>query len=202
MLRKRLIRTNEYYYHITTRTNNKEWFAIPLEEVWKICEEALKKANREVPVVISQFVLMANHYHLLVRTKNADIDIFMFWLNKEIVASIRKRTNRINRINRFFASGYKWTLITHPKYFKNVFKYIYQNPLRARIVEKCEHYPYSTKFYTHNQMKVSFPFTPIHYLENNMEFLNDRFNPKENKVIKRGLSRTMYKESRLLITPN
>ncbi len=199
MPRKKLIRTNDYYYHITTRTNNKEWFALPLEEVWSICSYALRKAHSKTPVDISQFVLMANHYHLLVRTKNNDIDKFMFWLNREIGTIIRNKTNRINRV---FATGYKWTLVTHPKYFKNVFKYIYQNPMRAGIVKRCEHYPYSSKYYIYKDLEIPFSFTPINHLETSLDFLNEMYTPHQNQVIRLGLSRTKYNESRLRSTPN
>jgi putative transposase len=193
MPRKKLIRTDQYFYHITTRSNNKEWFALPLSEVWDISTFAFKKAMNACPSVISQYVLMSNHYHLLIRTPGCDIDQFMFWFNKTISDEIRKGSGVENRI---FGGHYKWSLITHSKYFANVFRYIYQNPLRAGIVDHCENYPYSTFHYTFFNKKLPFDFRPLSHFEENIDFINDYLDLKEQETIRKGLRRPTYAESR------
>jgi len=81
MPRKNLIRTNLYPYHVTIRSNNKEWFDLPREIVWKICLRAMVLANQKHPVRIQAFVLMANHYHLLIWTPQCNLDRFMSVFN-------------------------------------------------------------------------------------------------------------------------
>lgn len=153
MPRKNLIRTSHFPYHITIRSNNREWFQLELSNVWKICLESIQYALKKHPVNIQAFVLMSNHYHLQVWTPKCDIDRFMFYLNSSISEKIRSRTNRINRI---FGDRYKWCIITSEEYYQTVLKYLYQNPLRANLCNRCENYPYSTLNYVKNQRVLPF----------------------------------------------
>lgn len=191
MPRKNLIRTNEFFYHITTRSNNGEWFGLPLNEVWEISKNAFDVAQSKNPAIIYQYVLMSNHYHLLIQTPNCDIDKFMFWFNRTFSLLLREKTGNFNRM---FGSNYKWSLITHQSYFKNVFCYIYQNPMRAGIVKKCEHYPYSTLFYSYHKLKAPFSYWPIKYIESDLELINKSFDEDKIYQIKKGLRKTKYKE--------
>lgn len=191
MPRKNLIKTSEYYYHVTTRANHKHWFALPLEQVWTISIKSFNKALTHHPAIVSQYVLMANHYHLLIKTPNADIDKFMYWFNKTFSDLMRAATGTENRM---FGSNYKWSLITTERYFYNVFRYIYQNPIRAGIVNKCEIYPYSTHFYVRNSIPIPFAFSPLDELEGDSDFLNDPLSVEKSEIITKGLKYTYFKE--------
>ena len=191
MSRKQLIRTSEYFYHVTTRSNHKEWFKLPLRDVWKIAMASFIKAQEYAPAVVSQFVLMSNHYHLLIRTPNFDIDVFMYHFNKTFSDELRRQSFSINRM---FGSRYKWSLIKNDAYFFNVFKYIYQNPVRANIVKKCEDYPYSTYYYSSKKIELPFLFTPLTHLENEPQFINNLFETDVVDAITKGLKKTSFKE--------
>ena len=160
MPRKNLIRTSSCPYHITIRSNNRDWFDISLDKMWNICIAAIKYANNKHLVKVQAFVLMSNHYHLIIWTPNSDIDRFMFYLNYQISKSVRIETGRINRI---FGDRYKWSLIKDQKYYLIVLRYIYQNPIRAALSKRCENYKYSTIFYhiRNNHLGIQL-FNPIH----------------------------------------
>ena len=144
MPRRNLIRTSTIPYHVTSRSNNREWFDLPGDEVWQIAWEVFRYAYSRFPVDLHSFVLMSNHYHMLLTTPNADIDLFMQAFNKRFSDLLRERTRYINRM---FGGPYHWSLVEDQYYLANVYRYIYQNPKRAGIVEKCEDYPYSTLSY-------------------------------------------------------
>ena len=192
MPRKNLVRTDLYPYHITIRTNNREWFSIPINEVWEICINALKKANEKHPVNIQAFVLMSNHYHLIIWTPNSNVDKFMFECNRIISAAIRKKTKRINRI---FGDRYKWSLVNDSYYHDQVLKYVYRNPLKAKIVDKCESYEYSTLYYQINNLKLPFklfnPITKDH--KNYLSSLNQLLSSKEDKKLQIALTRSVFR---------
>lgn len=143
MPRKPLVRTSEFPYHITSRSNNRDWFCISIEDVWDYCRELLAQGEKEFGIKIEAFVLMSNHYHLCVYTPKANIDTFMRFFNQNLGRKIAKQSGRINRI---FGAPYKWTVITSEAYFINVIRYVYQNPLRANLCQRCEDYPYSDLF--------------------------------------------------------
>jgi len=151
MARKRLIRTSEFPYHVTIRSNNKDWFDIPMDVLWSISQQALARAAFKYPVKIEAFVLMNNHYHLLLYTPNSDLDVFMHILNSSLSKGIRSRTGRINRV---FGDRYKWSLIQTDRYYRNVVRYIFQNPVRAGLTKKCEDYKFSTLYYQVKKMRL------------------------------------------------
>ena len=131
MPRKKLIRNSEHPYHITSRSNNKEWFFIPLEDVWRYSRETLLLGQKKFGVKVEAFVLMTNHYHMLISTPAANIDQFMQYFNKNLGKKISRHGGRINRI---FGAPYKWSIIMSQSYYLNVLRYIYQNPMRAKLV--------------------------------------------------------------------
>jgi REP element-mobilizing transposase RayT len=191
MPRKNLIRTNTYFYHVTTRSNHKQWFSIPLADVWNISIQSMKLAQDKCPAIVSQYVLMSNHYHMLIRTPNCDVDRFMYWFNKTFSELLREKSGAVNRM---FGSRYKWSVIKSDRYFYNVFRYIYQNPVRAGLVEKCHKYPYSSHYYQYYGLDIGFPFAKLDHLEGDICFLNYGVNQTENLRIKKGLSRSIFKE--------
>src|SRR5690606_30269968 len=109
MPRKPLIRSSDCPYHVTSRSNNKEWLYIPIQDVWTYSQEFLAKGQKEFNVQVLAFVLMSNHYHLCIQTPNSNIDKFMRFFNQSLGKAISRQADRINRI---FGASYKWTLIT------------------------------------------------------------------------------------------
>jgi putative transposase len=140
MPRKLLIRTDSHPYHVCSRSNNKEKFYLELHELWPLCIEYLIEGQKKFEVIVDAFVLMPNHYHMLVYTPRANIDKFMHFFNHSLARAIINRTGHINRV---FRGSYRWNLIKPENYYLNVIRYIYQNPIRAGLCERVDQYPYS-----------------------------------------------------------
>lgn len=157
---KPLIRTNECPYHITARSNNKEFFYLPLDELWEIFMECMEKAQIEYGCHFHAFILMSNHYHLLISTPNSNIDKVMQHIQREIARKANKKTSRINH---FFGGAYKWSLVQKENYYWNVLKYIFRNPIRAGICHSVEIYKFS-----------SLNIKPKNFNWNVTDFFNDK----------------------------
>ncbi|MBF0363771.1 MAG: transposase [Oligoflexia bacterium] len=198
MPRRNLIRTSNYPYHITIRCNNREWFDLPLADVWEICIRNIVKSNKKHPVNIYGFVLMSNHYHLLIDTPNNNIDEFMFELNRNISHDLRILSGRINRI---FGDRYKWCIIKDKKHFINVLRYVYRNPKRYDVVKKCEDYIFSSLYYIVNKIPLAFtPYEPyIGELDGFLRWINDESSEKidgnedNDAKLQKALSRSFFK---------
>jgi putative transposase len=192
MPRKNLIRSNDLPYHVTTRANNKKWFSLPLEEVWEICQKSIKEANEKHKVEIISFVLMSNHYHLILRTPEANLDRFMYEFNKRLAFSLKDNTDNINHI---LGSRYKWCLIESQKYFNNCSRYVYQNPRRALLTKNCENYPFSTLYFLVNAKDFVVPiFESMDFKDPQyLNWLNENVDEEENISIKKGLRRSEFK---------
>jgi len=191
MARKNLIRVNNYPYHVTIRTNNREWFNIPQSVIWKIAISSIHIANYKYPVNIDAFVLMNNHYHLLLYTPDANLDKFMNILNSNISREIRRRTGRINRI---FGDRYKWKIITSEQYYLTVIKYILQNPLRALLVKKCEEYRYSTIFYQINNIAIGIRLPPSFISDEFLAFINVPLENTKTLELKKSLNQIGFSQ--------
>lgn len=189
MPRKRLIRQNDFPYHVTTRTNNKDWFRIPLNDVFKLFKDSLVYAQEKHPVNVHCFVLMSNHYHLLISTPNSDIDKFMMHFNLKLSRLIEKRSGYINHK---FSNRYKWSIVQNCNYLYNVYRYIYQNPIRANLSKRCIDYKYSSLRIEHNEKELLNIKEHLEYKYNSTWFETihgDEF----DSILRYGLKKTIFR---------
>ncbi len=195
MPRNPVIRSNEYFYHISARSNNKEYWYLPIHDVWKILCDELLLLQLEMEIEISAFVLMDNHFHLLMRTPTESIDRVMYFFMKRSTLKMQKKSNRINRI---YGGRYKGSLIEDERYLFNVYKYIYRNPVKAEMCSLVEEYQFST-------LNVSTSFNVTSFFDDlflaksleqqrlfELQWLNQSFSKVEDDTIKRGISKTLF----------
>jgi putative transposase len=189
MPRSSLLRSDHHPYHITSRCNNKEFFTLPLPVVWSIMMKRLKETHQKHDLAIHAFVLMGNHFHLLCHTPRSNIDTCMHFFLRSTSLDINRSSKTINHL---WGGRYRWTLIDSQRYYFQVYRYLFQNPLRAGIVSKVEDYPYST-------LKGEMPF-PLHSFvplsfgghEGELLWLNQRFEDEDQELIRLGLRRTQF----------
>lgn len=201
MPRKNLIRTNESPYHITARCNNKDNFYLPKQEVWKIFAKYLRYVTVRYQVKVHSFVLMSNHFHLLITTPESNIDEVMYWVMKGVTLDIQQRTGRINRI---FGSRYKWSVIDNDHYYHQVYKYVALNPVKANLIKTVQAYRFSTFHFLYFRKNCSFQIYPFFekekYFENSTwTWLNEKYDDETNLLIKNGIRKSIYKGSSTLI---
>ncbi|MFP5385788.1 MAG: transposase [Bacteriovoracia bacterium] len=195
MPRKPIIRSNEHYYHITARSNNKEDFYLPLPDLWQVFTGGLGSLQKEFKIQICAFVLMHNHFHLLIMTPDEDIDRIMYFFMKKTTLEIQKRTGRINKI---FGGRYKGSIIENHQYLLNVYKYIYRNPVAAGICQRAEDYEFSTLFSGIHERKQFFNLESV-FEGPQLEWINQSFKEREAQSIQLGLRKTIfeYKKERI-----
>lgn len=140
---------NEFPYHVTTRTNNKEFRFKPKRSTFLMFARIINLAAQKYSVQISHFVLMSNHYHIIFKTPNANIHRVMQFINSMIAREYNKRHNRTGHL---WGDRYKSTIIGEEVYLKKCITYIYLNPVRAGIVNHPKDYVPSTfHFYAFNK---------------------------------------------------
>jgi putative transposase len=190
MPRKKLIRTDEFPYHISARSNNKDWFKLSLDRVWEITQRGLVYANKLNSVEIHAFVLMNNHYHLLVTTPNADIDRFMRTFNKYISEQINIYSGVINYK---FGGPYNWSIVSKRQYLFNVYRYVFRNPVKAGVTQTCEEYPFSSLHLEVLKAPGLVNYRP-HFDDGHIEWLEffNRVKKQEDELIRRGLRRANF----------
>lgn len=192
MPRKPLIRSEHLPYHVTSRSHNKEAFALPIENVWSLALKSFAEAHAAHPVEVVSFVLMSNHYHLLLYTPKGNLDLFMYEFNKRPAQSIQRESKNINQV---FGGRYKWNLIESKQYFSNCYRYVFQNPVRAGLVYRCEEYRYSTLACTLGKSEFSIPLYDKFGFKDEyaLSWLNERLGENEVRGLKRRLRRSEVK---------
>jgi REP element-mobilizing transposase RayT len=128
-------------YHVTQQVNNREWFPLEKTALWSLFSEALFEIDVLFGAKIHAFVLMSNHYHLIISCPNEDLGIVM----SRFVREVTKRHNRMSgRIGHLFRTRYKWSVIESTTYAGHALRYVYRNPIRAGIISADQILDYSS----------------------------------------------------------
>ncbi len=143
MPRKIIPASADYPYHVTARSLNRSPFPVAIEAMWELMQDYLFLTSHLYRLQIQSFVLMPNHFHLLVRTPDANIGAAMNYFMRE---SARETSRLSLRINQTYGARHHKTLVSDERYFFDVYKYVYRNPVRAGLVGRVEEYKYSTLY--------------------------------------------------------
>jgi putative transposase len=199
MPRKLLEVSNYLPYHVTARTNRREPFSIPLNQVWTTLGRECLFLRTVYEVEFQALVLMPNHFHMILTVPKHDLGKAMH----EFMKSVSKRINLISgQTGHVFGGPYHWSIIKNSRYYGHALKYVYRNPVKARLYENVEDSPYST---LHGLLgKSHLPF-PIHHTQVGMElalptldsydqlaWLNKPFPTEAEHLIQKRLRRRVF----------
>jgi putative transposase len=157
MPRKPKPRSNDFPYHLTARTNNRDAFHCPLDRVWRIMLEGCAEIKLLYESEIHALVLMPNHFHMLMTTPCAEIGVVMKRFMQSVTASINRFSNRTGRV---FSGRYHGSLINSEVYFAHAYIYVLRNPVRAGLSSTVDEYPFSTLRFQLGSSRAEFP---LHY---------------------------------------
>jgi putative transposase len=191
MPRKHLIKTNEYPYHVYNRANNRETFYLNLNCLWPIFLNSLSELQKQFGCDIHSFVMMPNHYHLVISTPHENLGDAMKYFHREVARHANRASGRINH---FFGGRYKWTVIHNDNYYWHAVKYVLRNPVKAGICESVTEYPYSSL--NQNTFKwqiVDFFSERSQLIELNEVWLNEPMPKEEETAIRLALRRREFK---------
>lgn len=92
----------------------------PLLYQWSIFGDYLTILKYEFNFEILSFVLMSNHFQILIKTPDANLSEGMNYFMREVS---KEMSAKIVRINQTFGGPYHWCLLDSYKYFLNSYKY-------------------------------------------------------------------------------
>lgn len=136
------------FYHVTSRGNDRNRIFFNKTDYTKF-KSYLEEGINKFGYRLHAYILMTNHYHLLLETPNANLSKIMHYLNSSYTAYINKKRDRSGHL---FQGRYKAILVQKDDYLLELSRYIHLNPVKAGIVEKPRNYPHSSyKFYTESK---------------------------------------------------
>jgi putative transposase len=127
-------------YHVLSRGNErKDIFHDDRDRLTFL--DAIGEMADNYDVDIFAYVLMGNHYHILLRTNQANLSKSMQWL---ALTYARRFNNRHFRSGHLFQGRFKSIIVQNDAYLMRLSCYIHRNPLRAGIIDRLGEYPWSS----------------------------------------------------------
>jgi REP element-mobilizing transposase RayT len=140
MARKPRIEYEGAFYHVITRGNQKQKiFKDPLD--YRKFLEILVSYKQRYHFYLYAYVLMSNHIHLLIETTDVPLSKIFQGVNQRYTMYYNRRYKTVGHL---FQGRYKAILCDRDRYLLALLKYIHYNPLRAKIVESIDKYPWSS----------------------------------------------------------
>ncbi|MCU1347736.1 MAG: hypothetical protein JWO56_766 [Acidobacteria bacterium] len=127
-------------YHVTSRGNEQRPI-VKSDRDRKAFLGFLEKAAVRFRWSVTAYVLMTNHFHLVVQTPEANLSRGMHWLNGSYAAWF----NRVHeRSGHLYQGRFGAQLIEKETHLMEVLRYVALNPLRANMVQRLEKYRWSS----------------------------------------------------------
>jgi len=166
-----------------------------MDEVWTIFSRYLFFIHYAFNVKIHCFVLMNNHFHMVLSTPNANLDSAMNYFMRETSRIISKETGRINQT---YGGPYNWSILRSSIYFSHCYKYVYRNPIEAGLSTRVELYKYSTLRgllgFEHTIIPIEDDELLFQCLEDHLLWLNTSYPSKEVMLdIKNAMGKKEFK---------
>ncbi len=148
MARQLRIEFSGAYYHVLSRGNN-GCVIFRSDEDRHDFLNILAEMSERFMVEIFAYVLMDNHYHLLLRTLNPNLSKAMQWLGSTYT---RRFNLRHSQTGHLFQGRFKGIIIESDVYALTLSHYIHRNPLRAGLVERLADHRWSSyPFYAYGK---------------------------------------------------
>lgn len=126
-------------HHVIQRGNNRNY----IYENTRDKHEFLSILSTAVSIhgaSLLHYVLMDNHYHLLIRIGLQPLSRLLWYLNRHYTLYYNQRYNRSGTI---YGGRYKSYLLTEQEKLYSTIRYIVQNPVKAGMVAKPGDYRFS-----------------------------------------------------------
>jgi putative transposase len=127
-------------YHITSRGNDRSDIFRDDADRLKFLD-MLKDYYERFDILIHCYVLMDNHYHLVVETPRGNILKVMHGLNSGYTGYFNRKYKRSGHL---FQGRYKAIIVDKESYLIELSRYVHLNPVRAGMVDLPEEYTWSS----------------------------------------------------------
>jgi putative transposase len=116
------------YYHVTSRGNEQKAIFKDDSDRQKFLD-IVGRAVEEFSLRLHGYVLMSNHYHLLIETPKGGLNRALRYVNGVYTQSYNRRHRRVGHL---FQGRYKAILVDKDSYLLELSRYIHLNPWRMK----------------------------------------------------------------------
>jgi REP element-mobilizing transposase RayT len=116
------------YYHVTCRGNDRRTIYRD-DRDRTVFLDKLRGSLANYQVECHAYVLMSNHFHLLVSTPKGNLSEFMRHFNISYTAAFNRRHRRVGHL---YQGRYKAILVDQDSYLLELSRYVHLNPVRIK----------------------------------------------------------------------
>ena len=127
-------------HHVTTRGNARQDIFRD-DDDREFFLELLGSCVKRFDWILTAYVLMSNHFHLVTQLTSESLSRGMQWLNGKYAQAFNRRHRRVGHL---LQGRPDMRLIEKETYFLKVLRYVVLNPVRADMVARPEHYIWSS----------------------------------------------------------
>jgi putative transposase len=127
-------------YHVTSRGNERRNIVGNDSDRW-LFVRTLKEMVDDHGIICHAWVLMNNHYHLLLETPSSNLSLAM----KHFNGIFTQKFNRANhRVGHLFQGRYKAIVVDKNTHLQELCRYVVLNPVRAGMVKDPQKWKWSS----------------------------------------------------------
>ncbi len=127
-------------YHVTARGNERRKIFFS-EADYKKFINYLVDSKKKFNINIHCYMMMSNHYHLIIETPEANLSKAMHYINGSYTTYINIKKKRSGHL---FQGRYKSIIVDADNYLLELSRYIHLNPVRAGMIQKPTDYQYGS----------------------------------------------------------
>ncbi len=168
------------YYHVLNRGVERR-IVYKCKEDFHFFLDTLCTASLIYDVKVHSYVLMNNHYHILIETSKENLSKYMKHINASYAIYFNKKYKRSGHL---WQGRFKSWFVTDDSYLYALIAYIEYNPIKAKIVKKLGEYKYSScicfaqKEKTLDCLKDSIIFKMYKDVNERLEFIQSAHNER------------------------
>ncbi len=197
MARQPRIDLGDYVYHVINRSNGRAQIFFN-DEDYQDFEHLLNEMAETYEMRILGYVLMPNHWHLLLYPRqDKDLAKALQWLGTTHARRHHSRKGTVGG-GHLYQGRYKSFLIQEDLHLLTVLKYIERNPVRAKLCTRTELWSWGSAYRRKNKLKKpKLSALPIDLPRDYTEWVNIPESAEQLKSIRQSVNRGVpYGEER------
>jgi REP element-mobilizing transposase RayT len=127
-------------YHVTARGNERKKIFSSSRDYEKFLQY-ISDAREKFRFLLHAYVLMGNHYHLIIETPEGKLSRAMHYINSSYTTYTNIKRQRCGHL---FQGRFKAIVIDKESYLLELSCYVHLNPVRAKMVATPQAYRYSS----------------------------------------------------------
>lgn len=138
------------FFHVIIQGHKKEYIFRKERYIYQYVK-LIRKYIKETNLTIIAYCIMQNHVHFLIQVKDNIEELSKFFHKLNTMYARYYNYMEEGRVGHVYRDRFLSEPITSHRYLVQCIKYIHFNPVKAKIVKRCEDYKFSSyRFFKKN----------------------------------------------------